>query len=372
MRTAYRVLSTAIAVGAIFPIGTLPAHAQASTTSEVKVETAAWFWSGQTSGTVPEAGLPLPNLPADKTGVPAGDLAVAYKGEKETLEKGGEVTKPDKETYLAWDIYFIPEGSYVDSFTFTLFLDPAAEQVYVPQEVEVPSQVTHGGVPDVVACLPTIGFGSGEGDAFAVKPADDCSEPLYGSYDEKTMSYTFDASVYAQDWVDGKDNFGLGFRPALDAPDPFQLVFKGAKDVKATITYTPAEAEPTAPPVIDPVVPLPQPPTDVSVFVPSGPQVQPQPQAEPQAPPVVAVTQAPVVVQNVAATPLVTTRGLSPVFWLAMVAGVLFIGVTSLILGDPLEPAAAARGRARTTGRHRLAPAGAVGRTTRPVRPRTV
>lgn len=370
MRTAYRVLSTAVAVGAIFPIGTLPAHAQASTTAEVAVETSAWFWSAQTFGAGP-GDVPLPPVPTDPSGVPKGDLAVAYKGDKETLKDGTEVAKPDKETYLAWDIYFIPEGSYVDSFTFTLFLDPDAEQLFVPQEVEVETQPTHFGQPDVVACLPTIGFGSGEGDAFAVKPQDDCSEPLYGSYDEKTLSYTFDASVYAQDWVDGKDNFGLGFRPALDAPDPFQLVFKGAKDVKATITYTPAEAEPTAPPVVDPVVPLPQPPTDVSVFVPSGPQVQPQPQAEPQAPPVVAVTQAPVVVQNVAASPLVTTRGLSPVFWLAMVAGVLLIGATSLILGDPLEPAAA-RGRARTPGRHRLAPAAAPGRTTRPVRPRTV
>ena len=370
MRTAYRIASTAVAVGAIFPLGTLPAHAD---TSPVKVEGSAWFWSGQTSGTLPN-GMPIPNVPVESaTGVKKGQLAVGFKGETETTESGDTITKPDKETYLRWDVYFVPEGSYVDSFTFTVFLDPTAKQVFLPQEVKVDTQQPRGGQPPLVACLPTIGFGDGEGDAFAVKPGDDCSTPLYGEFDAKTQSYTFDASSYAQDWVDGKDNHGLGIRPALDENDPFQLVLKGAESVTATMTYTPKEPEPVAP-TVDPVVPLPVAPPVVAppVFVPNL-QPQPQPQPQPAPLPVVQTTRKPVVTRNVAASPLTATRGLNPVFWLALVGGVLLIGTTSLILGDPLEAVVGGRNRVRTTGRHRLnVPAGVPVRTTRPVRPRTV
>ena len=369
MRTAYRVLSTAFAVGAIFPIGIPTAHAD---TSDVKVEYANWFWAEQTFGSGPN-GVPYPALPTDTkaVGVPKGDLAVAYAGQKEKKADGSEVSKPDKETYLQWDVYFIPEGSYVDSFTFTIFLDPDAEQVFAPL-VAVPGQPPKGGQPTIVACLPSKGFGPGEGDAFQVKPDDDCSNQLVGAFDEATQSYAFDASTYAQDWVDGLDNFGLAIRPLEDVSDPFQLVFKGAADVKASITYTPAEPEvvtPVAP--IDPVALPPLPPTDTSVYVPdAGPVPQPQPQAPPA--PVVLQTRAAAPIQHVAATPLSASRALSPAFWFAMVGGVLLLGVTSLILGDPLEAAAGSRNRVRSTGRHRLnVPATVPVRATR-VRPRTV
>src|SRR3712207_7030053 len=36
---------------------------------------------------------------------------------------------------------------------------------------------------------------------------------LVGQYDAVKKSYTFDASVIAQDWVDGLDNHGLAIRP---------------------------------------------------------------------------------------------------------------------------------------------------------------
>ena len=370
MRTAYRVLSTAVAVGAIFPIGIPSAHAD---TSDVKVEFANWFWSGQTYGTGPND-VPYPAIPYDATGVPKGGLPVSFKGETETTKDGGTIAKPDKESYLAWDVYFIPEGSYVDSFTFTLFVDDKATQAFVPEEIAVPGQTERGGQPAIIACVPTIGFGPGDGaEPYQLKPEDDCTDQIFGTYDEKTNSYTFDASTYAQDWVDGKENNGLGIRPSIEATDPFQLVFKGAADVKASITYTPAEAEPTAPPIVYEPVPMPPlPPTDTSVFVPNEqPVPQPQPQVQPT--PVVVKTKAPVVLQNVAASPLSASRGLSPVFWFAMIGGVLLLGVTSLILGDPLEAAAGSRSRVRSTGRHRLnTPATVPVRATRPVRPRIV
>ena len=365
MRTAYRVLSAAVAAGAIFPFG-MPA-ASASTTVEVPVEVSAWFWKDQVSGSGP-GGVPLQPIPRDAAGVPKGDLAVAYKGETETDEDGTKRSVPDKETYLQWDVYAVPEGSTVESFTFTMFLDPEAEQLYGPG-VAVPSHGTRGGPPAIVACAATIGFGEADGDAFTAKPDDNCVDQVFGEFDEKTMSYTFHAAPYAQDWVDGKDNFGLGIRPMEDAADPFQLHFLPATKIKTTMTYTPPAAEPTVPPATFEPIPLPPlPPTDTSGYVPVAPEPQPQPQPQPQPSPVVEQPKQ-VVVTNVAATPLRASRALSPLFWFATAAGVLLLGVTSLILGDPIEPAAAGTSRVRTGGRH-LAPAPA--RATRPIRARTV
>lgn len=370
MRTAYRVLTTAIAVGAIFPIGSLPAHAEEA---PVSVDISSWFWSAQTKGQTVE-GAPVPDMPLGPSGVTENQLAVAYKGETETLENGDTRPKSDKETFLAWDIYFVPEGSYVDSFTFTIPLDQTAQQLYEPEEISIETQPTHGGVPGLIACLPTIGFGQGAGESYAVKPDLDCTDAITGVYDEATKSYTFDVSVLAQDWVDGvaEASWGVGIRPLLDQKDPFQLVFLGAKDVKATIAYTPAEPEAPFVPVQPEVVLPPVPPTDTSVFVPdTQPVPQPQPQVQPQAP---VVAQPPVVrVQPVAATPLKASRGFTPVFWFAMIGGVLLIGTASMILGDPLEAAGTSRNRIRPNGRHRLnVPAGATVRVNPSARPRIV
>lgn len=368
MRTAYRILSTAVAVGAIFPFGTLPAHADSA---PVAVEASSWFWSAQTTGQTVE-GYPVPSVPLGPSGVTEEQLAVAYKGENETRPNGDTWAKSDKETFLMWDIYFVPEGSYVDSFTFSLKLDETAKQLYVPQEVAPPAQPAHGGMPPLIACFPTIGFGQGAGEAWAAKPDLDCTDPIVADYDEATKTFTFDATVQAQDWVDGKDNYGLGIRPATDQQDPFQLVFLGAKDVKATIEYTPAEDEEPETPIVQPDVVLPPvPPTDTSVFVPdTQPVPQPQPQEQPA--PVVQV-QEPVKVQPIAASPLKASRGLTSTFWFAMLGGVLVLGTASLILGDPLEATTSSRNRIRSNGRHRLTtPAGAAVRVTPSARPRIV
>lgn len=376
MRTAYRVLSTALAVGSIFPIGIQPAHA--ATTMDVKVETAAWFWSTQVSGEA-APGVPYPGaVPRPASGIPEGDLAVAYKGDKEANpEDGTQKSVPDKETYLLWDIYSIPEGSIVDSFTFTVFVDTDAKNV-VPPLVEIPGQGSRGGQPKLVACPPTIGFGEADGDSFDAKPDDNCADQIFGEFDAKTNSYTFHATTFAQDWVDGLDNFGLGIRNTEEETEPFQLALKPADTVKATISYTPPVAEPTQEPTsAAPVVPIPTVPTvDTPVF---APPLQPQPEPQPVVPqptpnpaPVV-MTKAPVVaVQNVAANPLLPSRRLTANFWFAMAGGVLLLGALSLILGDPLAPAATPRTRG-AAGRHRLnAPAGAPARLTRQIRPRTV
>lgn len=365
MRTAYRVLSTAIAAGAIFPFG-MPA-ASASTKLEVQVETAAWFWSAQTSGAGP-GGVPYPTIDRRASGVPEGNLAVAYRGESTTDDDGNRIAIPDKETYLMWDVYDVPEGSTVEQFSFTMFLNRDYQQLYAPG-VDVPGQGKKGGPPAIVACAATIGFGEADGDAFTAKPEDNCADQVFGEYDDTTKSYTFHAPTYAQDWVDGKDNYGLGIRPLEDATEPFELYFLPAATVKTTIVYTPPVAEPTAEPTSFAPIPIPTtiPTQDTEVFV---PDTQPQPEPQPVPTPEVVKPRQPVVVQTVAATPFSRDGSLSPVFWFGMIAGVILLGVTSLILGDPIEPDGSSTTRVRTTGRHRLAPAPA--RATRPIRPRTV
>jgi hypothetical protein len=367
VRTPYRIASTIVAVGAMLPVGIQPASADVK---PIAVETAAWFWSAQVAGeAAPGVGYPG-TVPKDASGVPAGDLAVAFKGDTTANADGTKTSVPDKETYLAWDIYSVPTGSTVDSFTFTMFVDPAAKNVFAPK-VDIPGQGSKGGQPVVVACAPKIGFGEGEGDSFKVKPDDDCADQIFGEFNATTNSYTFDATTYAQDWVDGKDNYGLGIRPTEDAADQYQLSFLPASKVTASISYTlpqPTGPEPV-PQTPEAVVPI-QPPVDTGT---SGyvPQPLPQPQTSPAPAPVVRTTNAPpVAVRNVAANPLRSTHGLSPAFWLALIGGVMLLGTMSLILGDPLAPQAAGRNRVRV-GRHR----GAVPAGPRPAgvpRPRTV
>src|SRR5688500_8852019 len=141
----------------------------AAETRPVTVEKSAWFWSQQVSGEV-APGVPYPGgVPMAASGVKEGNLAVAYQGETEVNTDGDKTAVPDKETYLAWDIYDVPTGSIIDSFTFTMFVD-ATDKNVVPPEVAVPGQTPVGGQPVIIACRPTIGFGPAEGDAFSAKP----------------------------------------------------------------------------------------------------------------------------------------------------------------------------------------------------------
>lgn len=359
MRTVHRALSTAVAVGALFPFGLAAAPAASADVTPIKVETAGWFWSQQVSGEA-APGVTYPGtVPQSASGVPAGDLAVAYAGKTENRPDGTKESIPDKETYLAWDVYVVPEGSTVNSFTFSMVVDPEGKNLELPPanpQVAPP----RGGVPPIVACAALSGFGAGEGDSFASKPKDDCTDQVYGVYDATKQTYTFDATVYAQDWVDGKDNFGLAIRPLDDEDDPFQVVFKGAATVVTTLDFTPPEEEV----VEEDEEPL---PVDTGIAEPpvtdNGTGFVPAPQPEPQAPPAPKPTVAPTrraPATNVAARPVSVDAGIGAEFWLAMLAGVLVLGIVSLILGDPLVPAIAGREDALTRALRQRRTAGAV------------
>jgi hypothetical protein len=344
VRTTYRIASATIALAAVFPLGLPAAHAEA--VSAQPADVAAWFWDKQVSGNVPGTGTgPIPGVPypgqvpAPLSGVDADRFAVSYQGGTEKTADGQDAAKPEKETYLSWDIYsFVEPGAIIDSFVITLPLDANGESNRVTKP---------DAQPELVACKPAAGFGAASGDAFAAKPADDCADVVFGSFDAAKSAYVFDISTYAQDWVDG-DNFGIAIRPKLDETVPFQLQFAEQAKLVADWSYTnPAAEEPVFEP--EPFVPE-APPVDggFSGGVDTGGFVpQPQPQPQPVAPKPVVPIQEPRPVQRAAAVPFVESSTPTWQFWAAAMAGVVLLGVVSLILGDDRVPVADAAGSSR-------------------------
>lgn len=375
MRNTYRILSTVVALGAIFPVG-LPVASAAAV--PLPVEVGAWFWDDQNDDTS------VMSVPAPLSGVPIGDLAVAITtgaGQAAENQPNDPEDKTDdesqkrsnKETFLQWDLSAYEEGSIVESFSVTLFVDPAARQVELPL-VAVPGQPARAGQPNIIACRPLVGFGEAEGVGYISKPALDCRDAASGTYDEKTNSYTFDFTVFAQDWIDGLiDNRGVGIRPEVDEDDPFQLVFLGAAKVVTLASIIPAEPEVVEEPF---VAPAPQDTGSVSTsttfttFIPApAAQAPPAPVAQPA--PVAAPKPAAVVFTR-AARPVERDLTVSTSFWLALIAGVGLLAIVSLVLGDPVVPV---RGQRSPGHRGTSTPVGATQRARRTgvaIRPRSI
>lgn len=360
MRTTYRIATTLVALGAVFPFGAVAAHAD---TAVALVDQTNWFWAEQVGGTVPNTPLPYPSGIPDAT-VPqdSNDLAVAGNPAQTQKEPKGV----DKEAYLSFSFTTVPALSTVNTFTFTMPLDPAANgSAYDPQTP-----------PVLIACAASGGWGQGNigqhGDQFDGKPSDDCAGAPKGTFDATKKTYTFDITATAQKWVNGDINFGIGIRNADTYTTPFNLVFGPVEKITASVDYTPPA------PVVTPTV-APPPPVDQPVVQPpvsggygSGtvtpPVVNqpsaPAPQAPPVAPPVVAQP-----VTQVAARPLSQESGVPAAFWFAMLAAVVLLGAVSLVLGDPDVTVTGNRQRGLDRALRRRA-AGAAGTTG--LRPRTV
>ncbi len=348
MRSSHRILSTVIALGAIFPVGLPVADA---TEVKLPVEIGAWFWDDQQDDTS------AATTPKPLSGVPDGDLAVAITtgaGEAAEVQPNNPDDPTDdetqkhsnKETFLQWDTTAYAEGSIVEKFLVTLFVDPAAHNVFVPV-VAAPGQTPRGGQPNLLACRPLIGFGEGEGIGYISKPALDCRDGQSGLYDVATNSYTFDLTVFAQDWIDGTiDNRGIGIRPELDEDDPFNIAFFGPAKVVTLAEITealPEIDEPDLAPVPD-AGPVDSGSSGGEYFEPAPVVDQPAPAPAPAANPAPVAAKPAVTFRQAAGRPVERdlTVGLS--FWLALVAGVGLLGVMSLVLGDPIVPVRGQRG----------------------------
>jgi hypothetical protein len=290
---------------------------------------AAWFWqNAYEQANPPVAAGPLPAT--EPSGVPDGDLAVAHSSNDGTSSKM---------TALAFDIGTVTPGSFIDTFTFSVTVDSD------PQATNSPS-------PAVVACLPTRLWPAAMGGDYTDEPAVDCSTKVKPKIDGST--YTFAISQFAQRWIDDQ-NLGVAL---VNDPDntstPFQVVFTGAKTVKATMSYTPGT---TTPPVTTPATNAGGSTTSgVGSTASSGSGSLPPPSvgnvpadggvttgADNGQPPQVAAPSSPQL-KSVAKT---TTASSAPSrsFWIGAAAFALLLLLMSLVLGDQPQPVGAGGSR---------------------------
>jgi hypothetical protein len=341
MRRSAQGLIVALLLGGLATIGLAAApfaHADDAVSVKPKALQSNWFWYQQAQRA---EGTGLEALP-EPSGVPAGDLAVAYT-------PGGTpqgADEPSKETLLAFDLSGWPKDASVSSFSFTLKVDGPA-QVKTSQ-------------PDLIACLPQGLWSNGAGDPYVEKPAIDCSTSISatGRYDAGSTSYTFSIPAIAQRWISDV-NTGVSIRqatPKSGDPQPFQLTFTGANTVTATASYLPAVP---VPPASSTTEPNPQPGTAADagssgtgssggLGVTNGGGTTPTTDAGVAAPPAVAAPQ--LAPQPAAAIAHIGKAGSlpSPGFWLFGVGLLVLLALVSLVLGDSAAtPAAAAAGRPR-------------------------
>lgn len=278
-----------------------------------------WWWSLA----APAAnGQKLPvGAPAPASGVPDGDLGVGYVND--------QAGTADKAAAVALDLTAIPTGSTFSSLRLSLPYDPAAHQAAA-------------GTPDISACELLSAFPDAAG------PSDEATLPPYslpscvkGTYSPTVGAaggYTFDLTAMGNDWSGGAPAEGVLVVPTqgLATPQqPFSLAFLGKSGIKAEASWTlpPAQPEPA---VVLPPAPAPQasapgfapqPPVSVpTVPAPVAPVPQPQVVASPQ-------PQALAPVRYVPGALVPSTR-----WWLALLGVLALLGLTSLVLGDPLAP----------------------------------
>jgi hypothetical protein len=211
-------------IGSGVMIGSSFTAADATGTQRTKpgVLQAAWYWQTAYEQANPPVAAALPG--SEPSGVPAGDLAVAHSSNDGSSSKM---------TALAFDIGTLTPGTIVDSFTFSVTVDSD------PQAANSPS-------PAVVACMPTRMWPAELAGDYTDEPAVDCSNKVTPKV--RGSTYTFQITSIAQSWIDDQ-NLGVAL---VNDPDntsaPFQVVFSGAKTVKASMTYTPGTTTTTTVP----------------------------------------------------------------------------------------------------------------------------
>ncbi len=323
--TVLRLLAVAALTGAsTAALAVPPALADSATPAVVKTN---WYWS-LTSPSVEGNTVPVA-VPAPASTVPDGDLGVGY-----VADQAGTA---DKVAALGFDLAAIPLGSTFSSFEVSVPYDPAAHQAA-------------SGTPDISACELIDGFADAPGPS-DLKAAPPVSQPscVKGAYKATVGSaggYVFDLTAIANDWSGGAPAEGVLLQPTqgLATPQqPFSLSFLGKNGITTAVSYAPPatdQPEPVAPPAA--VVPPPP-----------LPGFAPQPQVQPVALP--AVPPAPVPVPQV--QPVPTTVPLQAVryaqgplvpdtrWWLAVLGLLALLGLTSVVLGDPMAPVVVERRR---------------------------
>jgi hypothetical protein len=322
MRRWLRLLAAALlATGAAMLL--LPGGAAAAATTKVGLVQQSWFWQNAYE----QANPPVAQTPpaTEPSGVPDGDLAVAYTGNTDKSSS--------KMTALSFDTSAVSAGSSIEAFTFSLTLDSAPTAT----SFDAPSAA-------IVACQPTRSWPAALGGDYTDQPTVNCAHKVAPTVNGST--YTFKIPAMAQAWVDD-ENLGVAILADPDtAAAPFQLVFSSAKDVKADISYSPPVAgtgssSGTADGSGTVAVPA---AAGGSASGPVDVSVPPATTTQPAAAPVVAsAAPAAPAIRPVAAAktaPSIPTKA----FWAAaLVLGALLL-LASLVLGDPTPVAPTAAG----------------------------
>jgi hypothetical protein len=182
----------------------------------VAVVGASWFFAGQPDPLPPPLGQPLGPVPSPD--VPDGDLPVAVIG--------GE---SNKQTFIAFDLTAIPQGSAVSSFILTLKEDPAGQ--------------SFNAAAAQVQALPVKDFWAPgvRGAPYSQAPAVDDAGPKVTGMRAEDGTWTFDLTAIVSAWVSGTTpNNGIGLVPVLTPGASFQVVWSGTNPVPSTSgTFTP-------------------------------------------------------------------------------------------------------------------------------------
>ena len=312
LRGLTRLVGVAVMAGSASML-LLPGGTAAAATAKVGVLQQAWFWQNAWEQANPPVAQSLPAT--EPSGVPDGDLAVAYAGNTNKSSS--------KMTALSFDVSGVPAGASITGFTFSLTLDSA------------PTATTFDASgAAVVACLPTRSWPAQLGGDYTNQPTVDCSKKV--KPDVNGSAYTFKIPAIAQTWIDDQ-NLGVAIMVDPDAAAaPYQLVFAGAKDVKADLAYSPATTG-SASAASSPVAP------PAPAAGPAAPAPAPMPPAGSGTTAVAPAAAAPIVAGSTAAAPNIRpvaaakTAPALPTksFWAALLLLAAILLVASLVLGDP-------------------------------------
>ena len=334
MRGAARAAAVLLIGAAASGLGVAPAHADNASPAAVKT---AWYWS--LVGVSVQGNAVPADPPAAASLVAGGSLGVAYLVDQEDTALGTD--HADRVAAVAFDTSSVPLGSTFNSFTLSMPLDQAGQQV-------------KSGTPDLSACEIISTFDGSDAPQSASKvPAYSPFSCVKGTYKDSIGAaggYAFDLTAIANDWSGGAPAEGVLIRPTtgLSTPQaPFAISFGGKSFIKTSAFYelppvsTPVpEGVPPAVPGLAPPPPLPGPvvPEVIPPLVP-GP-VAPAPQVNPQpvAPALAEVAYAP------------GTLVPSGVWWAGFLGLLALLGVTAAVLGDPLVPVVVDARRRRFAG----------------------
>jgi hypothetical protein len=314
---------------ALLVLSLFPALAPAQTGgTTVPVTGGSWYWAAQVGSIEPPAGTPLPPLAPPGAlptpDVPDGDFPASVV-----------LGQSDKESFLQLDSSAIAAGSTVSSLVLTLHEDSAGGNLAADMATVVARAVT--------------GFvaGGDKGKPYSSKPAYDTTGPAADGKRGPDGTWTFDLTAIAARWASGElSNNGVALVPKAPVQgQTYEVVWfgpGGAKPPTVAGSFTPpaTAAGPVSPGESVPVEPATEPVSiapdtsgaSLASDVPSTALSSPTAATTPQQP----ATANP---RRTRVRTIGSTHTAPPwFFYLAIIAAIALIALSTFALGDFGEP----------------------------------